>query len=66
MFGVLCLSNFTCNHLLSSFSVLFSLKKEVFSAISSLFTICLTNNCKYQANYITKTKLIIDVTVISV
>ena len=27
---------------------------------------CLTNACKYQANYVTKTKLINDVTVISV
>ena len=40
--------------------------KEVLSAISSFSKICLTSNYKYQGNYITKTKLIIDVTVISV
>ena len=40
--------------------------KEVLYAISSFSKICLTSNYKYQGNYITKTKLIIDVTVISV
>ena len=41
-------------------------KKELLSAISSFSKKRLTNNYKYQANYITKTKLIIDVIVMTV
>ena len=41
-------------------------KKEVLFAVNSFSKMCLTNSRKYQANYVTKTKLINDVTVISV
>ena len=50
--------------LLSVFCSVF--KKELLSAISSFSKKRLTNNYKYQANYITKTKLIIDVIVMTV
>ena len=53
----------TLRFLLSVFCSAF--KKEVFSIISSFSKMCLTNAHTYQANYVTKTKLINEVTVIT-
>ena len=54
----------TVRFLLSVFCSAF--KEEVLFTINSFSEMCLTNNRKYQANYVTKTKLLNYLTVIIV
>ena len=42
------------------------IKKEVLFAVNTFSKMCLTNNRKYQANYVMKTKLINNGAVVSV